>query len=76
MDASDGGIATLRCVWKKKVAAPENTERAVAALVGAGLAIRSAAPEQSTLEDVFAELTAQGEPDEREEREERAEDAS
>jgi ABC-2 type transport system ATP-binding protein len=54
---ADGEIATLRCVWKKKVDAPEGTERAVAALVGAGLAVRSAAPEQSTLEDVFAELT-------------------
>jgi ABC-2 type transport system ATP-binding protein len=53
----DGEIATLRCAWKKKQGAPENTERAIAALVAAGLAIRSAAPEQSTLEDVFAELT-------------------
>ncbi len=57
VDGSAGEIATLRCVWKKKQGAPENTERAIAALVAAGLAIRSAAPEQSTLEDVFAELT-------------------
>ncbi|HEY1958010.1 MAG TPA: ABC transporter ATP-binding protein [Polyangiaceae bacterium] len=55
---ADGEIATLRCAWKKKADAAENTERAVAALVAAGLAIRSAAPEQSTLEDVFAELTS------------------
>ena len=54
---ADGEIATLRCAWKKKIDAPENTERAIAALVAAGLAVRSAAPEQSTLEDVFAELT-------------------
>jgi ABC-2 type transport system ATP-binding protein len=54
----DENIATLRCAWKKKVDAHENTERVVAALVAAGLAIRSVAPEQSTLEDVFAELTA------------------
>ena len=52
-------IATLRCAWKKKADAPENTERAVAALVSAGLAVRSVLPEQSTLEDVFAELTSE-----------------
>jgi len=52
-------VATFRCAWKKRADAPENTERAVAALVGAGLAIRSAAPEQSKLEDVFAELTTE-----------------
>jgi ABC-2 type transport system ATP-binding protein len=50
-------IVTLRCAWKKKADAAENTERAVAGLIAAGLAIRSVAPEQSTLEDVFAELT-------------------
>ena len=50
--------ATLRCVWKKKAGADEGSERAIAALVAAGVAVRSAAPEQSTLEDVFAELTA------------------
>jgi len=55
---ADGEVATIRCAWKKKADAAENTERAVAGLVAAGLAIRSAAPEQSTLEDVFAELTA------------------
>jgi ABC-2 type transport system ATP-binding protein len=57
----DGEIATIRCAWKKKTDAAENTERAIAALVSAGLAIRSAAPEQSTLEDVFAELTQENE---------------
>ncbi len=53
-------VATLRCAWKKKTKTDtdEATERAVAALVGAGIAVRSAAPEQSTLEDVFAELTS------------------
>ncbi len=56
-------IATLRCVWKKRADALENTERTVAALVGAGLAVRSVAPEQSTLEDVFAELTQTQEAD-------------
>jgi ABC-2 type transport system ATP-binding protein len=54
---TDDEISTLRCAWKKKVDAPESTERAVETLVGAGIAIRSAAPEQSTLEDVFTELT-------------------
>jgi len=58
---TEDGIATLRCAWKKKVDAPENTERAVAALVAAGLAVRSVSPEQSTLEDVFAELTEEKE---------------
>ena len=57
----DEDVATLRCAWKKKIDAPENTERAVAALVAAGLAVRSVAPEQSTLEDVFAELTQEAE---------------
>ncbi len=50
-------IVTLRCAWKKKMDAAEGTERAVAALVAADLAVRSASAEQSTLEDVFAELT-------------------
>jgi ABC-2 type transport system ATP-binding protein len=54
----DEDVATLRCVWKKRADALENTERAVAAIVAAGLAVRSVAPEQSTLEDVFTELTA------------------
>jgi len=54
----EGDLATLRCAWKKKVDAPENAERAIAALVTAEIPVRSAAPEQSTLEDVFAELTS------------------
>jgi ABC-2 type transport system ATP-binding protein len=56
---SEEDVATLRCVWKKRADALENTERTVAALVNAGLAVRSVAPEQSTLEDVFAELTSE-----------------
>jgi ABC-2 type transport system ATP-binding protein len=60
---NEDDVATLRCVWKKKADATENTERAVAALVGAGLAVRSVLPEQSTLEDVFAELTGEKEPE-------------
>jgi ABC-2 type transport system ATP-binding protein len=60
---NEDDIATLRCVWKKKADATEHTERAVAALVGAGLAVRSVLPEQSTLEDVFAELTSTSEPE-------------
>jgi ABC-2 type transport system ATP-binding protein len=57
VEPSEENIATLRCAWKKKVDAAEGTERAVAALVAAELAVRSASAEQSTLEDVFAELT-------------------
>jgi len=57
MDQSDES-ATLRCVWRKKsVNVEEAAERAIAALVNAEVHVRSAAPEQSTLEDVFAELT-------------------
>ena len=48
---------TLRCTWKEGASPEEGAERAIAALVGAGVAVRSAAPEQGTLEDVFAELT-------------------
>jgi ABC-2 type transport system ATP-binding protein len=58
VEANEEGVATLRGSWKKKVDSAEGTERAVAALVAAGLAVRSASPEQTTLEDVFAELTA------------------
>jgi ABC-2 type transport system ATP-binding protein len=53
-----GDAATLRCAWKKDAAMDEGAERVIATLVGAGITVRSAAPEQSTLEDVFAELTA------------------
>jgi len=61
-DGEDDGAVVLRCSWSKKAAAPipESTERAVAALVGAGLGVRSVSAEQSTLEDVFAELTSDG----------------
>jgi len=52
-------VITLRCVWKKRGDAAEQTERVVAALIAAGLGVRSVAPEQSTLEDVFAELTSE-----------------
>jgi ABC-2 type transport system ATP-binding protein len=54
---ADGVVATLRCEWKKDSSA-EGCERAVAALVNAGIAVRSASAAESTLEDVFAELTA------------------
>jgi hypothetical protein len=41
-------------------------ERAVGALVGAGLGVREATPARATLEDVFAELT-RAEAEERDE---------
>ena len=57
--AADGS-ASLRCSWSKSQPVAESTERAVAALVGAGLGVRSVTAEQSTLEDVFAQLTRVG----------------
>jgi ABC-2 type transport system ATP-binding protein len=55
-------ICILHCSWKQSVAADvaEATERAVAALVAAGLGIRRVAAPKSSLEDVFAELTGEG----------------
>jgi ABC-2 type transport system ATP-binding protein len=58
---AEGDATTLRCTWKKKVPIDEAAERVIAALVNASIPVRSAAPEQSRLEDVFAELT-DGEP--------------
>jgi ABC-2 type transport system ATP-binding protein len=56
-------VTTLRCTWKKKgVNVDESAEHAIAALVNASVPVRSAAPEQSSLEDVFAELTEESEP--------------
>ncbi|HSQ67786.1 MAG TPA: hypothetical protein VLM85_31460, partial [Polyangiaceae bacterium] len=52
--------AILRCSWSKGQPVGASTERAVAALVGAGIGVRSVTAEQSTLEDVFAELTRVG----------------
>lgn len=58
-----GDVTTLRCTWKKKgVTIDESAEQAIAALVNASVPVRSAAPEQSRLEDVFAELTEEPEP--------------
>jgi ABC-2 type transport system ATP-binding protein len=52
-------VVTIRCIWKRKgVNVDEASERAIEALVREGCHVRSAAPEPSTLEDVFAELTA------------------
>ncbi len=59
---TEGDATTLRCTWKKKVSVDEAAERAIAALVNASVSVRSAAPEQSRLEDVFAELTDEGGP--------------
>ena len=57
IEVEAGDTPTLRCTWKADAQAEEGAERAIAALVGAGIAVQSAAPEQGTLEDVFAELT-------------------
>jgi ABC-2 type transport system ATP-binding protein len=53
-------VHTVRCSWSKKADEPtaaRATEEAVAALVGAGLAVREASPVKSSLEELFRELT-------------------
>jgi ABC-2 type transport system ATP-binding protein len=57
---SEADVSEWRCAWPKKTqdaAAAELTERAIAALVAAGLSVREASPIGSSLEDVFAQLT-------------------
>jgi len=58
--SSEGDVSEWRCAWAKKTtdaAAAELAERAVAALVAAGVHVREASPVGSSLEDVFAQLT-------------------
>jgi ABC-2 type transport system ATP-binding protein len=53
-------LVSIRATWSKKLdeaAAARAAEEAVAALVGAGFAIREVVPAKSTLEEVFGELT-------------------
>ncbi len=53
-------VVTLACTWSKKVSdadAGAATEKAVAALVGAGLFVREVRGVGSSLEEVFVELT-------------------
>ena len=60
----DAGVVAVRCSWSKKIdeqAAARATEQAVAALVGAGLAVREASPVKSSLEELFGELTGANE---------------
>ena len=55
------GVHALRCSWAKKLddaGVTQAAEEAVAALVKAGLAVREVNPTRSSLEEVFAELTA------------------
>ena len=55
---SRGDVHAIRCAWSKKLAdADEVTERAVSAIVAAGLHVREATPVKSSLEELFAELT-------------------
>jgi len=57
---AEGDLVTIRATWSKKIddaAAARAAEEAVAALVGAGFAVREATPLKSTLEEVFGELT-------------------
>ena len=57
VEVDAGDAPTLRCTWKPEAQPDEGAERAIAALISAGIAVRSAAREQGTLEDVFTELT-------------------
>ena len=53
-------VHALRCSWSKKLdesATALAVERAVAALVGAGLFVREITPLKSSLEELFGELT-------------------
>ena len=56
----DGALTVLRATWSKKTdeaAVEKATEAAVRELAAAGLGIRSVQAVQSSLEEVFAELT-------------------
>lgn len=58
--APGADVSEWRCSWPKKTpdaAAADLSERAVGAVVAAGLAVREASPITSSLEDVFAQLT-------------------
>ena len=63
----DGALTVLRATWSKKTddeAVEKATEAAVRELAQAGLGIRSVQPVNSSLEEVFAELTrAPGAPE-------------
>lgn len=59
----DAGVARLTIALAKGAATPGSTiEEVVAALVGAGIGVREAAPTRATLEDVFQELTSADAP--------------
>jgi ABC-2 type transport system ATP-binding protein len=61
-----GDLSRVFCTWNKKLdpdAIGAATERAVAALIGAGQSIREVRPIGSSLEEVFVELTRPGTPD-------------
>jgi ABC-2 type transport system ATP-binding protein len=58
METADGAV-TARVAY---AAGEDPLERAVAALVAAGIGVREATPIRATLEDVFAELTEHDAP--------------
>jgi hypothetical protein len=60
-----GAAFRARAVFNKGIDTADAIERAVAALVGAGIHVRSVGAAQSSLEDVFAELTREEREDER-----------
>ncbi len=55
---TEGDIAILKLRWSKRATeTAEASEQIVAALVNAGLGVRSITPISSSLEEVFAQLT-------------------
>ena len=58
LENESAGVVRVRASWKKgQIDVERATERAVSALLAAGLYVRHVTAAQSTLEDVFAELT-------------------
>lgn len=55
------GVSTLLVSWEKQAESATSVENAIAALVGAGLFVREVKSVGSTLEEVFATLTAEKE---------------
>ena len=60
---SPEGVSTLLVSWGKQAESATSIENAIGALVGAGLFVREVKSVGSTLEDVFATLTADKEAD-------------
>ena len=65
LDAETNELSRLRCTWSKKSTDAEialGTERAVRALIGAGIHVRQVSAVGSSLEEVFSDLTRDAAP--------------